>query len=520
MNPPDDGGEDSPSAGAPQGLSARARRLGDALRARVAIDTRSLAVVRILLGIVLILDLAHRAQDLTRYYTDEGVFPAAAYFARSLSDLSLHAISGEAWVQAVLFIVAGLLALVFTLGYRTRLVGVVCLLLLFSLHIRNPFVHNGGDRLLRVLLLVSLVTPLGERWSIDALRRGSGRSQVATFGTAALLIQPIVVFTTNAILKHRGDRWFAGEGLAMALHNEPMTTALGQALADQGLLLIVLNYGWVVLLIGSALLLLAPTGWLRALVALGYISAFAGMGLTMKVGWFPLLLTASVVPFLTAPFWDAVARKSWPAWKTIGARIPDALHPSRLGRRWSRAGSQDQDPDRDASMTGSLARGAKGTVGVVVLAWILLFSTTHVTPLDPPDPIDISYLDQQAWALFAPDPAGSYGLYVVEAELGNGSSPETRTLDPLDLDPVLEPPDGFDTFRDRKFMQAVWSSSRDETPLVAGSYADWVCRQAEHGLEGTVESITVVRINHQITLDAEPPEPRRIVVIERDCATR
>lgn len=519
MNPPDQGGEDNPSAGGPKRLAERARSLGDALKARVTIDTRSLAVVRILLGVVLTLDLAHRARDLTRYYTDEGVFPTASYFARSLSDLSLHAISGEAWVQAVLFVLAGLLALVFTLGYRTRLVGVLCFVLLYSLHIRNPFVHNGGDRLLRVLLLVSLVTPLGERWSIDALRRGSARSRVATFGTAALLIQPVVVFTTNAVLKHRGDRWLAGEGLAMAMQNEPMTTALGKVLGDQGLLLIVLNHGWVVLLTGSALFLLAPIGRLRALVALGYISAFVGMGLTMYVGWFPLLLVAGVVPFLTAPFWDAVARKSSSAWKTFRARIPDALHPSKLGLPWSHAGPQILDPDQVASRGGALARGVKGTLGVIVLAWILLFSTTHVTALDPPDPIDISYLDQQVWNLFAPDPSGSYGWYVVEAELENRTNPGRLTLDPLHLEPISEPPDGFDTFRDRKFMQAVWSSSLDESPLVADSYADWVCRQVEHGLDGTVDSITVVRIHHEITLDTEPPEPRWIIVIERDCST-
>lgn len=513
-----DGTTDTSATRVPQKVPSGARRVRDAILARFTVDTRSLALLRILLGSVLLLDLAHRSRDLARYYTEGGVFPLAAYFERSISDLSIHAISGDVWVQALLFVIAGAFALAFTLGYRTRLVGAVSLILLYSLHIRNPFVNNGGDRLLRVLLLVSLATPLGERWSIDALRRDPARSHVTTFGTAALLIQPIVVFVQNAVLKHGGDTWFAGDGLAMAIHNEPINTAIGHALADQALLLTVLNYGWVILLTGSILFLLVPIGRLRAIAALGYISAFAGMALTMAVGWFPLVLTAALAPFLTTPFWDALVDRLPSTWP--------------VARPWTPSGTGSSEPDRppvprskraradegSASLVASIRKGWHTTFGALVLAWILLFGTTHVTALEPPDAIDNGYLDQQVWDLFAPDPASTYAWYTVEAELANGTAPSTATLDPLHLDRAPDPP-GFDTFRDRKFMHSVWSSSRDDSPLLAGTYADWVCRQAADALDRPVDRITVYRIQHGIAPGEEPPEPRRLVTIERDCTT-
>jgi hypothetical protein len=298
-------------------LSDGRRRLRNALapirdraQSRFTVDTRALAALRIALGAILLFDLVTRAAHLEFFYTDSGVYSLTAYeetYGR-YTGLSIHALSGELWFQRFLFALAGLFAVALTVGYRTRLVGFVSLVLLFSLHARNPAVLNGGDRLLLVLLLIALLTPLGERWSIDALRRGSARPAVCSFGTAALLVQPLVVFTTNAMLKREGDTWYAGDALEIALANDTMTVYLGNHLGTYTSLLEILTWLWVLLLSGSVVFLLLTDGRLRALFALAYVGAFAGMVVTMSVGLFPFVLAASVLPFLTTPFWEALAR--------------------------------------------------------------------------------------------------------------------------------------------------------------------------------------------------------------------
>ena len=111
-----------------------------------------------LLATTLLIDLLHRAQYLESFYTDAGVYPVSAYEVTytSYTGISIHAWSGAVWFQQLLFVVAGLFAVAFLLGYRTRLVGVVSFLLLFSLQARNPGVLNGGDRLFRVIILVEI----------------------------------------------------------------------------------------------------------------------------------------------------------------------------------------------------------------------------------------------------------------------------------------------------------------------------------------------------------------------------
>ncbi|MDY7080948.1 MAG: HTTM domain-containing protein, partial [Halobacteria archaeon] len=84
----------------------------------------------------------------------------------------LHALSGDAWFQVLLFVVASVFALMLVVGYRTKVATVVSLVLLVSLHLRNPVILNGGDSLLRRLLFIGIFLPLGEQWSVDAFWSG------------------------------------------------------------------------------------------------------------------------------------------------------------------------------------------------------------------------------------------------------------------------------------------------------------------------------------------------------------
>jgi len=133
-------------------LWLRAAPVRDRVRDRFDVDTRSLAAVRIALGLIVLVDLIHRAPYIEMFYTDNGAYPFAAYELTytQYNGLSIHALSGDLWFQQLLFVIAALFAVAFVLGYRTRLVGAISLVLLFSLHARNPALLNGGDRLVRV----------------------------------------------------------------------------------------------------------------------------------------------------------------------------------------------------------------------------------------------------------------------------------------------------------------------------------------------------------------------------------
>lgn len=490
--------------------------VGRSIARRFEVDTRSLAALRIALGVAILLDLVHRAGRLALFYTGQGVYPISVHeIAQGRGGLfSVYAVSDAFWVQAGLFVLAGLVAVAFVGGYRTRTTGVVSLVLLVSLHIRNPLVLNGGDRLLRVLLFVALLTPLGERWSIDARRRTIHRSTVTNLATVALLTQSIAVFTANALLKRRGDLWYAGDAVEVALYDTTVATAFGGALLELPALLTVLTYGWVVLLAGAIPLLLVTTGRLRAIAVAGYLAAFAGMALSLAVGLFPLALAASVLPFVPACVWDGLARRVSPLrrdgrWGTLPGERPESLPSDRI------FGRDLLGFDAVRSKVHSFGQSLLLVLAAVVLVWIVLFTAFDVTATEPPASLDSEHLDQQDWGLYAPDPWMSYSWYVTAAELEGGTTIDVRDGDPVSFD---RPPNSrtYSGFRYRSFMLSVDGSSQGDA-VVANHYASWACDRAISIAGTDVDGVAVYRFYQEKPTNGGYPEPQRTRIVDHEC---
>jgi len=119
-------------------------------------------VARISLAALLLLDLALRARDLATFYSDVGVFPrsALAHHYPAMGSVSIHAISGAVWVQALLFLVAAAFATALSSSATgpgsPRWRRWCCS---SPLHARNPMVLNAGDVLFRRLLFWGLFLP-------------------------------------------------------------------------------------------------------------------------------------------------------------------------------------------------------------------------------------------------------------------------------------------------------------------------------------------------------------------------
>ncbi|MFC4551589.1 HTTM domain-containing protein, partial [Halorussus sp. GCM10023401] len=298
----------------------------DALARRFGIDARALAALRISLGVLLLADLALRSRHLVAFYTDAGVLPTAVLReqAPGLARLSLHALSGAAWVQVALFLIAAAFALALLVGYRTTPVAVASWVLLVSLHARNPVVLNAGDSILRRLLFWGLFLPLGHRWSIDALRRGGVRGnasdrrdadsgpRVASAASAALLFQVVIIYAVNAAFKLRvGRSWESGEAIRYVFSLDRLTVLLGDYLAQYPTLLGFADRVWLGLLVTSVLLVVL-TGRARAAFASLFVGMHLGMALTMRLGIFPLVSAAALLAFLPPSVWDAVERRASP----------------------------------------------------------------------------------------------------------------------------------------------------------------------------------------------------------------
>src|SRR5262245_32815361 len=88
----------------------------------LTVDLRSLALYRILLGLLLLYDTLARWPDLEAFYTSNGVLPIENVIRHVGRQIPYSVLSGATTLHIVqiLFALGGLFYLSFFLGYRTR----------------------------------------------------------------------------------------------------------------------------------------------------------------------------------------------------------------------------------------------------------------------------------------------------------------------------------------------------------------------------------------------------------------
>ncbi|MFC4247026.1 HTTM domain-containing protein [Natribaculum luteum] len=482
--------------------------LSDGLARRVEVDLRALAAFRIALGTLLLADLARRARHLTAFYTDAGVLPRSALFSDYSDVYSLHAVSGEAWVQVLLFLVAGAFALAMVVGYRTRVATLVSWLLLVSLHVRNPMVLNGGDVLLRVLLFWAIFLPLGERWAIDARRLTRERSTVANVATMAVLLQMVIMYVTNAVHKTSGEMWLNGEAVVYVFSLDKLTFLLGNHLEEYHALLELFTHLWIALLVLSPLLVLL-TGVRRAVLASLFVGMHLGMLLTLRIDLFPLVVVAGLVPFYPPVVWDGLS--------ALASRfgLTDALR-----RRLERLEAVVPDVSTP-TLSSRLARGRvlfSTILPYVFLVLVVLSSAQSVGYTQVPDhgetALDATKMEQH-WQMFAPEPLQTDGWYVVPARLENGSEVDAYHGSQVDWDRPPSVEKTYPTSRWRKYLSNVWSGDNENHREY---FSDYLCDRWNRQHETNVENLTLYYMRQPSEPYNETEPVYDVELHEHECA--
>jgi hypothetical protein len=403
---------------------------GSAWRARVAelvgIDLRSLAVLRVGLGVLILCDLATRAADLGAHYTDGGVLPRASalVWLPVEAHLSVYMLNGQAWFQAVLFGIAALVAAALAAGYRTRAATVLSWYLVFALQARNPAIDHGGDNVLRLMLFWAMFLPLGARWSLDraAGRRGEPAvPAVVSVGAVAARLQLCFVYWVTAALKWNPAWLREGSAIATALRLDHLSTAWGRYLLRFPRFLRWLTPGTLALEILGPVAAWSPfyTGPVRSLVVLAFVLFhLCGLGAAMRLGSFPWVCAVSWSLFLPEWLWERLRGGRM-------GKLMDALD------NFDRSGEESYRRRASGRRGSPWGRRLADGLAAVLLAYVLLLNLREVgvsrfgALLPPVEWISESLSLHQRWSMFAPAPPADDGWYVVAGRTRGG-----RAVDP------------------------------------------------------------------------------------------
>jgi len=420
------------------------------LRELFGIDIRSLVVFRVGLAVVLLADLFMRLQDLKAHYTDEGVFPRFLLGKIGIENLSLHLLSGSWEFQLILFVLAIVFAVFLLIGFQTKLVTILSWFFLISLHLRNPLVLSGGDKVLQMLLFWAMFLPLGAWGSIDFYFNKTKRpeSQILSAATVGLLLQICFIYLFTALLK--GDSWWhSGTAAWYSLMNSDLAYSSANVLLQFPYALKVLTFLTIYFEAFGPFFAFVPfyTGPIRFTVVVFFILFhLLGLNLLLSLGIFSYVCAVAWIVFIPAWFWDKI-------WKL-------------------------QDVPTYRLRANILSNGfAIFFIGYIFLSNLV---SLHITvPMFSSIWVVGNVLKiNQRWGMFAPNPVRIVGWYVIPGKLSDGSEVDLFNKgSPVTWEKPSLVSSSFKNMRWRKYMGYLWKKKKERRHALVYSYSKYLCRQ-------------------------------------------
>ena len=234
------------------------------------------------------------------------------------------------------------LALVFLVGFATRVVTPFLLLFWVGLSTNSVFLTNGGDVVMRLALVFCLFADLSRHWSLDDWwRRRRGIASIypraitsriprwavaAAHNTAVVLCgyQILLIYVNSGILKLMGEEWLEGTALYYAFNLEVFRVFPALSDLAWSITPFVMVGSWVSVwaqVLFPVLLLWRPTRYAALAVIMGM---HLGIGLFLGLWPFSIVMIALDLVFVRDASWERVI-----AWVTRGWRSARARFRSR-----------------------------------------------------------------------------------------------------------------------------------------------------------------------------------------------
>lgn len=290
------------------------------IRESLALDDRSLAFYRVLMGIVVMVDVLYRISDLENFYTDIGLIPRNLFLNEMTLpwSTSFHLANGSVGFQAVLFAIHFIFGLMLFLGHKTTLAIIGSFLMTISVHNRIWLINNGGDDILRSILFISIFLPLNRCFSFDSALKTNRNPKVQNhFSTWTLTftLQVFCIYFISYVLKDSPIWTKDYTALFYASRLDIFANSFGVWLRGFPVLQKVITFLTIYLEFLGPILLIVPFifgrfWWqVRLLIVLLFVGLHVGILSTMKIGVFPYLCIGMWMIFIPGPFWDFLNHK-------------------------------------------------------------------------------------------------------------------------------------------------------------------------------------------------------------------
>jgi hypothetical protein len=290
-------------------------------------ETSTLAVMRILFGIVVLAWTLTLLPDLRAFFSPDGLVPQQPTFG--LTGLwGPFSLSSSYPILLAACIVLALAAICLILGVGSRLASIVIWLGVLAFTVRNPYITNSGDGYLRVVAFYLILTPTGaslslRRWLVERDRFWEFPRR-SMWGLRLLQVQVSLVYLTAVFDKvSSGPLWNNGTALSYITRIADVNRFPSPTLATNSLPINLATYGTLAIELSLGVLIWNKR--LRPWIVLLGVCLHLGIEYSIRVGFFSMVAIIALLSFISPAMTTKaiLAVRDW-----FGRRAERRLSPS------------------------------------------------------------------------------------------------------------------------------------------------------------------------------------------------
>jgi vitamin K-dependent gamma-carboxylase-like protein len=261
-------------------------------------STATVAVVRIVFGLIAFGWTASLAPDLMNFFSRRGLIPTQPSTRFWIGVLSPNAPDWAVYLSWAVLLVASVCLIV---GYRSRLASVLVFVGIVSFERRNPFIFNAGDVLVRNLAFYIMLAPTSAALSLDRLRGARDAfwefPKRAPWAMRLIQIQLSVVYFATVWAKVRGNDWNDGTAVSYALRIEDLARIRVPSFISTNLVMSnLMTFG--TLAIESSIAILVWNRKARPWVLAAGVAMHLAIDLNIMVGFFSFAMLTAYLAFV------------------------------------------------------------------------------------------------------------------------------------------------------------------------------------------------------------------------------
>lgn len=262
------------------------------------VETSTLGVVRIAVGLVLVGWTLALVNDLRTFYGSDGVLPRQPGFDYWYGVLDWFRADEVVFGLWVVLLVA---AVCVTVGFHVRIASVITTIGVLSFERRNPYVFNSGDLLVRDLSFYLMLAPSGVALSLDRWRRHRDAfwefPRRAPWVLRLIQIQLSILYAATVWAKVQGTTWNNGTAISYALRLEDLERfPVPFSVLDSLTLVNLMTYGTLAIELSLAVLVWNRRA--RPWVLLAGVALHLGIDATIMVGFFSYAVFCGYLAFI------------------------------------------------------------------------------------------------------------------------------------------------------------------------------------------------------------------------------